>query len=178
MSEKITLARPYAEAAFLLAQERGELGPWSEMLALAATIAADLRIVELTDDPWMTHEQFLKLFLDICGAALNQDGANFIRVLHERGRLVLLPEIAALYEQRRAVAENRIDVDVVSAFPVTAEQMQRISAALERRFGRQIDLKSRIDNSLIGGIIIRAGDLVIDGSASGRLRALGTHMNR
>lgn len=178
MSEKITLARPYAEAAFLLAQERGQLKPWSEMLALVAAIAADPRIVALASDPWVTHERFLKLFLDICGEALNQDGANFIRVLHERGRLVLLPEIAALYEQRRAVAENRIDVEVVSAFPVTAEQMQRISAALARRFGRQIDLKARVDNSLIGGIVIHAGDLVIDGSARGRLHALGTHLNR
>src|SRR3989344_1393501 len=104
MSEKITLARPYAEAVFLLAQERGAFKPWSEMLALAATIAADPRIVALASDPWVAHERFLKLFLDICGAALNQDGANFMRVLHERRRLVLLPEIAVLYEQRRAVA--------------------------------------------------------------------------
>lgn len=178
MSEKITLARPYAEAVFLLAQERGALKPWSEMLALAATIAADPRIVAQAGDPWMAHERFLKLFLDICGAALNPDGANFIRLLHQRRRLVLLPEIAALYEQRRAAAENRIDVEVVSAFAVTAEQMQKIGAALERKLGRQIELKSRVDNSLIGGIIIRAGDWVIDGSARGRLRALGTHLNR
>ena len=178
MSEKITLARPYAEAVFLLAQERGAFKPWSEMLALAATIAADPRIVALASDPWVAHERFLKLFLDICGAALNQDGANFMRVLHARRRLVLLPEIAVLYEQRRAVAENRIDVEVVSAFAVTAEQLQKISAALERKLGRQIELKSRVDNSLIGGIIIRAGDLVIDGSARGRLRALATHLHR
>ena len=119
MSENITLARPYAEAAFGLAQDNKALKQWSEMLGLAAAVAADAQVARLAMDPRVARERFTQLFLDICGDALTKEGANFIRVLQENRRLHLLPEIVRLFEQRRADAEGRIEAQVISAFDIT-----------------------------------------------------------
>lgn len=177
MTERTTLARPYAEAVFRLAQERKTLKAWSEMLQLAATVAADPQVAALTDNPRVPRERFIAFFLDVCGKKLDKDAANFIRLLSDNHRLVLLSEIAALFETLRAQAEGRIEAEVVSASEVTAAQLKDIGAALKKRLGRDIDLSTRIDPALIGGIVIRAGDLVIDGSVQGKLRALATHLN-
>jgi len=166
MTERITLARPYAEAVFRLASEHKALNPWSEMLRLAVTVMQD------------PHARFIEFFLDICGKRLDKDGANLIRLLSENHRLPLLPEIAALYEALRADAENRIEAEVISAYEVSETQLKAIAGALKRRLGRDIDLTTRIDPALVGGIVIRAGDIVIDGSVQGKLHALATHLNR
>ena len=178
MTERTTLARPYAEAVFRLAHERKTLKSWSEMLQLAAAVAVDPQVAALTDNPRVARERFIAFFLDVCGKKLDKDAANFIRLLSENHRLVLLPEIAALYEALRAQAEGRVEAEVVSASAVSAAQLKDIAAALKKRLGRDIDLSTRIDSALIGGIVIRAGDLVIDGSVQGKLRALATHLNR
>lgn len=178
MTERTTLARPYAEAVFRLAAERKALKPWSEMLALATAVASDPQVAALIDSPRMPRARFVAFFLDVCGKKLDKDAANFIRLLYENHRLVLLPEIAALYEALRAAAESRIEAEVVSATAVSAAQLQDITTALKKRLGRDIDLKMRIDPALLGGIVIRAGDLVIDGSVQGKLHALATHLNR
>ncbi len=178
MTERTTLARPYAEAVFRLAHERKSLKAWSEMLQLAAAVAADPQVAALIDNPRVPRERFVEFFLDVSGKRLDKDAANFIRLLSENHRLVLLPEIAALYETLRAQAEGRVEAEVVSASEVTAAQLKDIAAALKKRLGRDIDLSTRIDPALIGGIVIRAGDLVIDGSVQGKLRALATHLNR
>ena len=178
MTERITLARPYAEAVFRLARERKTLKAWSEMLQLAAAVAADPQVAALIDNPRVAREHFVAFFLDMCGKRLDKDAANFIRLLSENHRLVLLPEIAALYELLRAQAEGRVEAEVISASEVSAAQLKDIAAALKKRLGRDIDLSTRIDPALIGGIVIRAGDLVIDGSVQGKLRALATHLNR
>jgi F-type H+-transporting ATPase subunit delta len=178
MTERTTLARPYAEAVFRLASERKTLKVWSEMLQLAAAVAADPQVAALTDNPRVARERFVDFFLDICAKKLDQDAANFIRLLSENHRLALLPEIAALYELLRAQAEGRVEAEVISASAVSATQLDEIAAALKKRLGRDIDLSTRIDPALIGGVVIRAGDLVIDGSVQGKLRALATHLNR
>ena len=175
--ERRTLARPYAEAVFRLASERKTLKAWSEMLQLAATVAADPQVAALIDNPRVARERFVAFFLDVCAKKLDQDAANFIRLLSENHRLVLLPEITALYELLRAQAEGRVEAEVISASAVSAAQLKDIAAALKKRLGRDIDLSTRIDPALIGGIVIRAGDLVIDGSVQGKLRALATHLN-
>jgi F-type H+-transporting ATPase subunit delta len=141
-------------------------------------VAADPQVAALTDNPRVARERFVAFFLDICGKKLDKDAANFIRLLSENHRLVLLSEIAALYETLRAQAEGRVEAEVVSASTVSAAQLKDIAAALKKRLGRDIDLSTRIDPALIGGIVIRAGDLVIDGSVQGKLRALATHLNR
>jgi F-type H+-transporting ATPase subunit delta len=177
MTERTTLARPYAEAVFRLARERKTLGAWSEMLQLSAVVAADPQVAALIDNPRVPRERFVAFFLDVTGKKLDKDAANFIRLLSENHRLVLLPEITVLYELLRAQIEGRVEAEVVSASAVSAAQLKDIAAALKKRLGRDIDLSTRIDPALIGGIVIRAGDLVIDGSVQGKLRALATHLN-
>lgn len=176
--ERTTLARPYAEAVFRLARERQNLAAWSEMLTLAAAVARDPQMSRLVDNPRVPRERFVEFFLDVCGKKLDQDGGNFIRLLTENHRLALLPEIATLFEALRADAETRVEAEVVSATAVGAEQLKTIAAALKQRLGRDVTLATRLDPSLIGGIVIRAGDLVIDGSVRGKLSALATHLTR
>lgn len=178
MTERTTLARPYAEAVFRLASERKALSHWSGMLRLAAGIASDPQMQQLAENPRVARERFVAFFLDVAGKPLDADGANFIRLLSENRRLALLPEITTLYEALRAAAESRVEAEVVSAFAVEQNQLNEIAAALKKRLGRDVTLATRIDPSLVGGVVIRAGDLVIDGSVQGHLRALATHLNR
>ena len=178
MAEQSTLARPYAEALFGLARERKELDEWSAMLALMASVATDDRLVALAQDPRVARERFTRLFLDICGDRVDGDGENFVRLLQDNHRIALLPEVARQFEELKAEAEGSIDAEVVSAFEVEPSQLESISGALRRRLGREIHLTSRVDKSLIGGVIIRAGDLVIDGSVRGGLRNLANYLSR
>jgi F-type H+-transporting ATPase subunit delta len=178
MSEKITLARPYAEAVFRLAEENKALKKWSEMLEFVTAVATDEQVARLATDPRIDHDRFTRMLLDICGKKLSKEGANFLQVLQQNRRLDLLPEITQLFEKLRAEAEGRIEAQVISAFEMKAEQLKKIAVALKARLGREVDLVATVDTSLIGGIIIRAGDLVIDGSVQGRLRALASHLNR
>jgi len=176
MAETKTIARPYAEAAFRLAREHRQLARWSEMLALAAAVARDEGMARLAAHPRVEHARFLGLFLGICGNHLNAEGANFIRLLVESRRLALLPEIVALYEGLRAEAEARVEATVVSAFPLETAQLEQIGAALQRRFERAVHLTTEVDKNLVGGVVIRAGDFVIDGSVRGRLAALASEL--
>lgn len=177
MAEKQTLARPYAEAVFELAQARGALKPWSEMLAFVTAIAADENMQRLAADPRVDRARFRELFLDVCEKHLDDAGANFVRLLVENRRLNLLPEIVTQYETLKAEAESRIEATVVSAFALEPEQMKTLSEALRRKLGREVNLTAQVDKTLMGGIVIRAGDLVIDGSVRGRLADLATHMS-
>jgi F-type H+-transporting ATPase subunit delta len=176
--ERTTLARPYAEAVFRLARERQNLAAWSETLKLAAAVAADPQMTRLIDNPRVPRARFVEFFLDVCGKKIDADGANLVRLLAENRRLALLPEIAALYEELRATAEARVEAEVVSAIEVSAAQLKTIAAALKKRLGREVTLATRLDPSLVGGIVIRAGDLVIDGSVRGKLQLLATHLTK
>lgn len=177
MAERQTAARPYAEAAFRLAAERGELKAWSEMLGFAAAVAADAVMARLAFDPKIGRTRLTELFLEVCGKRLNAQAGNFIRLLVENRRLTLLPDIVTLYEALRAEAEKRLEATVVSAYPLEPAQMKAIEQALQRKFGRAIHLASQVDKSLLGGVVIRCQDLVIDGSATGRLRELASHLS-
>ncbi len=182
MTERTTLARPYAEAAFRLATERKALKDWSARLALMAAVARDPQMAALAGNPRVAHARFIEFFLDVCnargGSKIDADGANFVRLLGENHRFGLLPEIAELYEARRAEAEGRVEAEAVSATALSDAQLKSIAAALKKRLGREIDLTTRVDATLLGGVVIRAGDLVIDGSVQGRLQLLATHLNR
>ncbi|MBU1191010.1 MAG: F0F1 ATP synthase subunit delta [Gammaproteobacteria bacterium] len=177
MAESTTIARPYAQAAFKLAQQKQALPAWTEMLGLAAVVAADAGMRKLLDNPRVTPEQVAELFVDICGERLNDDGRNMLRLLAERRRLALLPEIFGLYEQFKNEAEGAITAQLITAFPATDAQKQTIAAALKQRFGRDVQLEYVTDPSLMGGAVVRAGDLVIDGSVRGKLTRLGTALN-
>lgn len=178
MAEAKTLARPYAEAVFGLARERDELQRWSDMLGLVADVVADDRIASLIDDPRVTTEHLTGLLLDVCGDHLNEDGKNFVRVLVDNGRVALLPDIVIQFEQSKADAEGVVEVEAVSAFELDDAQMKNIERAMKKKLGRDVKLATRTDKSLIGGVIVRAGDLVIDGSVTCRLRELASQLSQ
>ena len=177
MAEITTVARPYAQAVFKRASETGELAKWSEMLQFAAAVSMNESMEEVTGNARLLKEQITDIFLDVCGDVLNEEARNLVKILAENRRLELLPEIAAVYEAYRAEAESTIEAEVVSAKPVSDEARDKIAQALKARLGREIKLNCVIDESLLGGAVIRAGDLVIDGSAQGRLNRLASTMN-
>ena len=174
MAELITVARPYAQAAFEFASAEQALKDWSEMLSLLAAIADDAAMHELIDSPHLTETQLADLFIQVAGENLNDNCANFVRVLASNGRLLLLPEIAALFEVDRRAAEGTVQAQLVTAFPASESQQAEVIASLRKRLGREVELSCSTDAELLGGAIIRAGDLVIDGSVRGKLQRLGT----
>jgi F-type H+-transporting ATPase subunit delta len=177
MAEAITVARPYAQAAFLFANAHQTLKDWSEMLSLLAAITADATMSEVIDSPHLTESQLADLIIEVAGDHINEQGANFIRVLAANGRLKLLPEIAALYEIQRRDAEGIVQAQMVTAYPASESQQAEIIASLRKRLGREVELSCSTDPGLLGGAIIRAGDLVIDGSVRGKLQRLGAALN-
>jgi F-type H+-transporting ATPase subunit delta len=172
MAEKSTVARPYALAAFELARESKDLAKWSEMLQFAALVACDDSMQKYIGNPHVSREALSKLFINICAEQLTDLGKNFIKVLIENKRLDVLPEIAMLYEQHRAEAERTIDAEVISAFPLSAAQQSMLVEKLKQRLGRDVKLIAKVDTNLLGGAIVRAGDLVIDGSVNGQIDKL------
>jgi len=177
MAEASTVARPYAQAAFMYAAEQQAMREWSGMLALLASVVADAAMARLIESPRLTEKQLADLVIAVCGDRLNDKGANYVRILAANRRLELLPDIAALFEIQRQEAEGTIRAELVSAYPATAEQQARIIESLRRRLGKDIELNCSTDAGLLGGAIIRAGDLVIDGSVRGKLERLGSALS-
>ena len=181
MAEKRTLARPYAKAVFELARDQRAFDRWSKVLATLSALSADAAVKAMLASPKAAPAVRAEVLAELAGKAgekLDQQGRNFIGLLAENRRLGLLPEIAADYERLRAEAENTLEVELVAAMPVPAEEQKRIGDALHQKLGRKITLKYVEDKTLIGGAVLRAGDLVIDGSVReklGRLTAALIH---
>lgn len=176
MAEKVTIARPYAKAVFALACEQDKLAEWSETLGVAAGVVSDRRVAELLHSPRVTSAELADLIIGLCADKADELAGNFIRVLAQYRRLNVLPEIVSLFESLRGEYENSVDVSLYSALPVSQAHQDKIAEALRKRLGRDVRLHCEIDESLIGGAVIRAGDLVIDGSLSGRLARLATEL--
>jgi F-type H+-transporting ATPase subunit delta len=172
MAEKRTVARPYARAVFEIARDENALAAWSAFLERGSVAAADKRVQALIGNPAVTREALAELFIGLCGDAAGAHGANFLRLLAANGRVSWLPEIAVEYELLRAEAENIVDVQLTSAVELDAAQRDNFAASLRKRLGRDVRLHCETDAKLLGGAIIRAGDLVIDGSLVGRLERL------
>src|SRR5512138_1512853 len=168
MAEKATIARPYAKAAFESAREHDAFERWSQVLAIASSVVQDERVARLLSNPRIGPEELTGLIAEIAGDAMTEQTRNFLATLADNRRLALLPEIAAKYEQLRAEAENVAHVQVISAVALTDAQQQRLAAALKKRLQREVRLHCEVDESLIGGAIVRAGDFVIDGSLKAR----------
>jgi len=177
MAEILTIARPYAHAAFLFADSHQALKEWSDMLEFLAVVAADPEMAALIENPRLTETQIADLFIGIGAERLDDNCHNFIRLLAENRRLKLLPEIAALFEIQRRDSEQSIRAELITAFPATEAQQVAVTAALKKRLGRDIELECTTDATLLGGAIIRAGDLVIDGSVRGKLERLGNSLS-
>jgi F-type H+-transporting ATPase subunit delta len=177
MAEANTIARPYANAVFALAKDKGELKAWSDLLAVFAQCVADPKMQSVIASPAVSDEQVITLLADIAGELMTTESRNFLALLAESNRLQSLADIAVIYEDLRAQAEQTMVADVTASRPLTPEQGQQISDALKKRFGRDVTLNTSVDESLLGGAIIRAGDLVIDGSALGKLNRLANAIN-
>ena len=169
MSQAMTLARPYARAAFSLARDAGSLPAWSDALAFAARIAADPQIAGLLGNPRLTHADAVVL---LSPEHADDTFGRFLALLAENRRLPLLPEIAGLYDELRFEAERVVKAKVTSAVELPAGELETIKLALAKRFGRAVEIETAIDASLIGGAVIDAGDVVIDGSLKGKLGRL------
>ena len=178
MAERATIARPYAKAAFEYAREADAFAAWSQGLESAAQIVADPSVAPLTKSPHWTAADLVSLITDVAGAKLDAGMQNFVRVLAENHRLLLLPEIAAHYEELRAAVENTLDVEVISAVTLSDAQADKLKQALSTRLKRTVRMQNSVDSTLLGGAVVRAGDLVIDGSLKGRLERLATDLTR
>lgn len=172
MAELTTLARPYAKAAFEYAQARQQLAAWSAMLGLAAAVAQDDRMQRVLKAPRLTSTEKAAALIEVCGTELDAQAQNFIHVLAENERLALLPEVSQLFALYKAEQERTVDVEVTSAFALSAEQQDKLAKVLSARLSREVRLHAAEDPALIGGVVIRAGDLVIDGSVRGKLAKL------
>jgi len=174
MAEPSTVARPYAEAAFRLADEGGALAAWSEMLGALALVATDARVRAAAADPNLGHEQVAGLFIAILAGRLSAEAENFVRVLAQNGRLELLPEIREQFQALKNEREGVLEAEVHSAFELTDAQVADLAARLERKTGRKVRTKVHLNKELIAGVRIVLGDKVIDGSARAQLGALET----
>lgn len=177
MAELTTLARPYAKAAFEYARAGAAVDSWAERLDLASCVVADDKVTRLINDPSKTPQSLADLVLGVIQEDLASPVARFIHIMAENRRLSLLPEVNALYAQFKANLEAAIDVEVVSAYELTDVEIAKVVSALKGKINKDINVHTKTDASLIGGVVIRAGDMVIDGSVRGRLNKLAEAMN-
>ena len=187
MADNNTIARPYARAAFAVAKENDALEELSRSLGIAKDILADGQVTRFLADPAMTDEQRLEFLSGIFAEAAGKDsvfagssehGTNFLKLLLEYGRVDVLPEISDRFDALKAEVENTVDVTVTSASALSADQVNQIESALKERLGRNVNLSTEIDEDLIGGAVIRAGDVVIDGSVRARLEGLANALTK
>ena len=176
MAERTTTARPYAKAIFALARQTNTLADTAAGLTLGAEVVAHPSVRALLGSPHVSAAQLAEFVSGVVGAKLDEHSRNFISLLAANRRLGFLPEIAALFEVMKSDLENAVDVEVIAASQLTPDQESRYAAALQKRFGRSVRLHTKVDGSLMGGAVLKAGDLVIDGSIKGRLERLAIEM--
>jgi len=172
MSELTTIARPYAKAAFEFAVEKQTVSDWNDMLVFAAQVANNQQVSSFIANK--AAEEQANIFISVCAEQINEYGQNLIKVLAENGRLAALPEVAVIFTEFKAEYDKEIDVDITSATELPEAQLATLVSALEKRFSRKIKLNCSVDETLIGGLIVKAGDNVIDGSLRGKLNRLAT----
>ena len=177
MAELATMARPYARAAFNYASGGSVLQEWSESLALLSAVAQDDTMKKLCSSPSLTAEQQAEAIISVCGDKLDGNVQNLVKLLAENSRLSLLPLVATMFDEFKANKEKTVEVDIASAFDLDDQIEQRLAERLAKRLDRSVSIKTTVDKSLLGGVVIRAGDLVIDGSVRGKLAKLAEAIN-
>jgi F-type H+-transporting ATPase subunit delta len=176
MSELATLARPYAAAVFKRAKETHATAKWSQSLAFMSAVLKNEDISVVIDNPKVSKQRLSALMLDICQEHVNQENENFLKLLVLNNRLGILPSIAELFEAYKAEDEGYVEVEVSTAYALSKDAKQDVTTTLEKTLGKKIHMNVTVDKSLIGGILVRAGDRVIDGSISGRLQQLAKRL--
>ena len=178
MAELRTLARPYAKAVFQVASEQNNTAGWSENLALLKAVTGHQAVARLIASPSMTAGLQIEKLAGLLGDDIDDSTKNFLTILAENKRLPLLPQIADLYEELKAQKERSVDVSISAAYPLDEQTESKLAAALREKLQRDIKVKTSIDKSLLGGVLVKAGDIVIDGSIKGRLAKLAGAMIR
>jgi len=176
MAELSTLARPYAEASFKRAKETGSVQNWSETLVFLSAIAQNQELSAIVDNPRVGKEKITELLLDICQDQIHSEAANLLKLLIENRKLKLLPTISALFEEHRAVDEGYINVNIYSAFPLTKAELSKYNAMLEKQLKKKVIAVITVDKSLLGGVLAKAGDKVIDGTIRGQIHQLAKRL--
>lgn len=177
MAELTTLARPYAKAAFEYAIEAKQLAEWSEMLGFAAQVVGDEAMQQLLTSPHFTKEDQRDAMLKVCEDKIDAKGINFIKLLAQNGRLLALPEIEVLFNFLRAEFEKTVEAQITSATELNEQQITQIKEKLAAKLGREVEVSVDVDADILGGLIIQAEDLVIDGSVRGKLAKLSDTLN-
>jgi F-type H+-transporting ATPase subunit delta len=176
MAELAALARPYAEAVFLAADEKGQVDKWADTLEFLKQVVSNDLVKKLTDNPKISKQALEDAMLDICGDQMDDQGLNLVKLLIKSNRLALIDEISAQYEVKKAEKSGELDVVITSAFPMSASGEKEIVKSLSSSFGKKVKISVEEDSSLIGGMIIRVGDKVIDGSLSGQIQQLAKQL--
>ena len=176
MAELTTLARPYARAAFELAVRDRTLDHWSGMLAVVAAVTHQDAVRRLLVNPSLSPQQVASALIEVCGDALDSQAGRLLHLLAENRRLQLLPAMSVLFEQLRAAQEQSVDVELTTAYEVSTEITDQLAQALKNRLRREINLATTVDERLIGGAVVRAGDMVIDSSVRGKLNKLAASL--
>jgi F-type H+-transporting ATPase subunit delta len=171
MSELTTIARPYAKAAFDFAVDKGALDQWEQMLAFAAEVTRNKDIAELLTSS-VAADKLSEIFIAVCGEQFDEHGQNLLKVMAENGRLQALPEVCDEFVALKQAHEKVIEAEVISAAALDKKQLAEISSKLEQRLERKVSLNCSVDETLLGGVVIRAGDLIIDNSTRGQLNRL------
>lgn len=174
MAEITTVARPYAQAVARLARENNNWQAWSEMLALVAQVAADPQVETLAGNPTVPAERVARIIIGACGHRLNADASQFVRLVAEHRRFACLAEIARLFEECKAEQDGWLKACITTAYPLSEQQMAGLVSKLTARFGRRIEASQEVDDSLIGGLVIRVGDEVMDASVRSRLAGVAS----
>jgi len=178
MQENLTIARPYAQAAFAHAQGEGSIPAWSDALAYLSAVVSDDDMRRVISDPRVGRQRAVDLLLEVGGAKFTGSFRNFVKVLSASHRLGIVPEVAELFEEQRAAAENVVNAEVVSAYELEPHETQRIASALQSRLKKEVRVAQRVEPDLIGGAVVRVGDMVYDVSIRGGLTQLANQLNR
>jgi F-type H+-transporting ATPase subunit delta len=176
MTELSTLARPYAEAAFKRSKETGSAQQWSDSLGFLVVLVQDEQLAEIIGNPRVTKDRLAQLVGDICAGQVDDEVINFVKVLVENSRLKLIAQIAELFERYKADDEGYVNVELFSAYALTKAEEKKYVSALEKQLAKKVKATVTIDKTLIGGVLARAGDKVIDGSISGQLQQLAKRL--
>lgn len=172
------IARPYAQAVFDTAAKEGDLAGWSEKLSLLAAVSEDATIQTMVASPRVTADQLADALNNICGDKIGSSGQNLVRLLARNRRVSALPDIATQFEKLRSESEQMVEAELITAQNVTDDQVRKLAQALEKKLGRAVKLESRVDPSLMGGAVIKTGDLVIDGSVTTKLSKLNSALSQ